>query len=157
MLKAIYKVRNGFGIVRSPLIESYEYPEDMRDHQGALKREYRHEGTKRVYEARWKYLADAFQELEEQNLDAQVEWGSEFRQTIIPLRKCRAQLKYAIESMLDREKNPEDYEDMTAEDKAEERSILYESGEDSDFDKLTPQINIAIKQFEDKLRPLIKG
>ena len=44
----------------------------------------------------------------------------------------------------------------SVEEKAEERSVLYHIGEDSKHDKFTPEINEAIQEFENWLRPHIK-
>ena len=128
----------------------------MTDSFGHLKRDHDYEGTAHVYDARWKFLAEAFQELEEQNLDAQVEWGPEFQEVIVPLRKCKVELQIAIQNMLEAKKNPHDRRSLSREERAEERSTLYHIGEDSKHDKFTPEINAAIELFEKKLRPHIK-
>jgi hypothetical protein len=156
VLKAVYKVRSAFNHVRNPAIYQYEYPEEMRDHDGHLKQEHYYEGTLHVYENRWKHLSEAFQELEERNLDAQVEWGPEFQDVIIPLRGCKAELQIAIENMLEGKKNPHERRELSREERQEESSILYHIGKNSRHDKFTPKIDEAIKEFEKRLRPLIK-
>lgn len=155
VLRAAYKVREAFKHVRHIAIYSYEYPEGMRDHHGHLKRENEHEGTAYVYEKRWEKLDEAFRELEEKHLEAQVEWGAKFQDVIVPLRTCRAELLVAIQMMLDRKKNPYDTAPRKAEEIAEERSVLYHIGEESKHDKFTPQINEAVDKFEHWLRPHI--
>lgn len=85
VLKAVYKVRDAFKIVRHPFIYSYEYPEKMTDHSGHLKSEYNYEGTLNVYEKRFEKLDEAFRDLEEKHFDAQVEWGAQFQEIIVPL------------------------------------------------------------------------
>jgi hypothetical protein len=42
VLKSVYKVREAFKHVRRPGIYQYEYPEEMRDHHGHLKKENDH-------------------------------------------------------------------------------------------------------------------
>lgn len=153
VLRSVYKVREAFKQVRSPMIMGYEYPEEMRSHTGHLKEEYRYEGTLRVYEERWKSMADAFKELEEKYLEALVEWGSKYQDTIIPLRKCRGELLMAIQDMVGRYKKPHEENWKKREEMAEEKSILYHLGNDSEFDKFTPEINAAIELFEQWLRP----
>lgn len=153
-LKSVYRVRDAFKHVRGPAIFSSEYPEEMRDHHGSLKKEYEHKGMLAVYEARWKFLAEAFHELEEKTLEAQVEWGPEFENVIIPLRQCKAELLVTIQMMLERKKEPESFEPMTREDSQKERAILYYH-DDSKYDSFTPKINAAILEFETKLRPHI--
>lgn len=155
VLRAAYKVREAFKHIRHIAIYSYEYPEGMRDYHGHLKRENEHEGTAYVYKKRWEKLDEAFRELEEKHLEAQVEWGAKFQDVIVPLRTCRAELLVAIQMMLDRKKNPYNTAPRKAEEIAEERSVLYHIGEESKYDKFTPQINEAVDKFEQWLRPHI--
>ena len=156
VLKTVYKVQRAFMVVRAPAILSYEYPENMRDEAGNLKREFDYEGTFHVYEARWKFLAETFQELEDQTLDAQVEWGPRFRDVIVPFRKCRHELQIAIEFMLRAKKFPNGRPRSSREELMEQRSVLYYLGENSVDDGFTKAINAAIDRFETELRPHIK-
>jgi hypothetical protein len=156
VLKAVYKVRRAFIVVRGPGIFSYEYPESMREESGHLKREYEYEGTAHVYQERWKILAEAFQELEDQTLDAQVEWGAEFQDVIVPLRKCRGELQIAIQELLKATKHPYVVRQGALQEQMQERSVLYYLAENSEHDKFTSEINAAIELFENKLRPHIK-
>lgn len=155
VLKSVYKVRDAFMHVRNPVIFSYEFPEEMRNYHGHLKHEDDYAGTAHVYMQRWKAMDEAFRELEEHHLDAQVEWGPEFQSVIVKLRACRGELLLAIQRMLERKKNPRDVPETTVEKRAEERSVLYHVGSDSEFDKFTPEIEEAIKDFERWLRPHI--
>lgn len=157
VLKSVYKVREAFKVVRNPAIYQYEYPADMTDYHGHLKREHNYEGTAYVYEKRWEKMNEAFRELEEHHLEAQVEWGSEFQNVIKKLRSCRVDLLIAVQQLLARKKNPDDVPQTTAEEKAEERSVLYHLGSDSKHDKFTPQIDEAISDFENWLRPHIRN
>lgn len=156
VLKSVYRVREAFKHVRNPIIYQYEYPEEMRDHHSNLKKEQDYEGTAYVYEKRWEVMVEAFGELEEHHLEAQVEWGPEFQDVIKKLRSCRIELLIAIEQMLERKKNPRERALTSAEESAEERSVLYHLGSDSKHDKFTPQIDEAINDFEEWLRPHIK-
>ena len=101
-----------------------------------------------------KYLEEAFKDLEDQTLDAQVEWGKEFQDVIIPLRKCRAELVMAIQDFLEAKK-PGGIHRATPEERIARDSKLYYVGENSEHDPFTPQINAAIDPFEKKLRPHI--
>lgn len=155
VLKSVYKVRDAFRHVRNPAIFSYEYPEEMRDYSGNLKPEKDYEGTLYVYEKRWEKMNEAFKELEEHHLNAQVEWGSEFQNVIINLRSCRAELLVEIQRMLDEKKNPRRV--IRDEESTEKTfSILYDRGSNKEFEKFTPKINDAVQEFEVWLRPYIK-
>jgi len=149
VLKAVYKVYRAFVYVRNPAIFQYEYPKEMTESWGHLKEEFYYEGECYVYDNRWKILTEAFLELEEQNLDAQVEWGTEFQEIIVPLRKCKGKLLNAIQNILETKKKNSQAPmcDIMA-----ERAILYYEKDD----KFTIEINKAIKLFENKLRPHIK-
>ncbi len=155
VLKSVYKVRGAFKHVRNPAIYQYEYPEDMIDHHGHLKRECNYEGTAHAYEKRWEIMHAAFKELEEHHLNAQVEWGSKFQDVITGLRSCRVKLHIVIQQMLERKKGLEFNQATTPEERAEERSVLYYGGEDSEYDKFTPEVNEAIDKFEKWLRPYV--
>jgi hypothetical protein len=154
VLKAVYRVRNGFMIVRSPGIYAYEYPKEMLNDSGYLKSECEYEGTLHVYQTRMKFLEDAFRDLEDQTLEAQVEWGKEFQNVIIPLRKCRGELVIAIQDFLESKKVGRMHE-STSEERKDRRSKLYYVGENFELDSFTPEINTAIESFEKKLRPHI--
>tara|TARA_R110001583_G_scaffold139368_1_gene291540 strand:+ start:249 stop:869 length:621 start_codon:yes stop_codon:yes gene_type:complete len=155
VLRSVYKVREAFKHVRHPAIMGYEYPEELTTHSGHLQDGSRYEGTAHVYQERWKKMDAAFSELEEQYLEALVEWGSEYQDKIVPLRRCRGELLMAIQDMLHRYKNPEEENWKNREVQANERSVIYHLGEDSKHDKFTPEINAAIKLFEDWLREYI--
>jgi hypothetical protein len=156
ILNAVYKVREAFKYVRNPAIFSSEYPKELLDKFGSLKKEFRFEGNVQVYESRFKVLQEAFIKLEELNIDAQVEWGSEFQYVIDPLRKCRAELLITIQDFLASKKENYDDRYKNALTKAEERSILYFIGPNSEHDKFTPEIDNAVLEFEKILRPIIK-
>lgn len=156
VLKSVYRVREAFKHVRNPAIHSYEYPDNMIDHWGHLKPEHDYEGTAHVYEQRWKFMDEAFHELEEKNLEAQVEWGPEFENLIHRLRQCRAKLLVTIRMMLDEKKNPHLYTGRSPQGRMEERDILYYDGDDIKDDTFTPKVNEGIRLFEEKLRPHIR-
>jgi hypothetical protein len=157
VLKSVYRVREAFKHVRNPAIFQYEYPADMTDHHGHLEGKHDYEGTAHVYEKRWEKMDQAFRELEEHHLAAQVEWGSKFQDVIKKLRSCRADLLIAVQQLLERKKNPREVPRTTAEEKAEERSVLYHLGSDSEHDTFTPQIDEAIADFERWLRPHVRN
>lgn len=51
-------------------------------------------------------MDEAFKELEEHHLNAQVEWGPKLQDKIVKLRSRRAELLVTIQQMLERKKNP---------------------------------------------------
>ncbi len=155
VLKAVYKVRDAFYHVRHLAIYQFEYPEDMRNYHGHLKSEHNYEGTAHVYETRWKVLIDAFRELEEHNLEAQVEWGDEFLEIVRPLRSCKTDLEIALQRFLESKKSSREEEGISKDEWKDIESKIYFYGKDSKYEKFQPQIDAAIKLFEDRLRPII--
>ena len=153
VLKAVYKVREAFNIVRNPVTFSYEYPEEMRGPHGNLEHAHDYEGTEHVYQKRWEYMARAFSELEDLHLIAQVEWGPQHQDVIRKLRGCRGELQIAIQDMLQQKKKPRAL--SKREMSREERSVLYDVGRDSKFGQFTREIDEAIADFEKWLRPKI--
>jgi len=104
-LRAVYKVRDAFIHVRHPATFSHDYPEGMTDKWGRLKGACSYKGLKYVYETRWKFMEEAFFELEDRNSEALVEWGFGKREYIVALRQCRSKLLMAIEYHLARKKD----------------------------------------------------
>jgi hypothetical protein len=145
VLKAVYRVRYAFWDVRNPAIWQYEYPKEMCDDFGNLKKEYRREGMLQVYEKRWKVLEDAFNQLKELHLEAQVEWEN-FQDVIWPLLKCRSELLVAIQEHVSTR-------DDLGNRGGQERSKIVWRTENDEF---TQKINAAVHEFEKRLWPVIK-
>jgi len=156
VLKAVYRVRTALMRVRAPMVMQYEYPEEMTTPSGHLKPECDYDGTKAVYQNRWKPLADALGELDEQNLDAQVEWEPGFQETIVPLRQCVIETQIAVSEMLERKQTSGEPDDRSKEEKKKDRAILYARGADHEDDQLSRDVDAAVALFEDRLRPHIK-
>jgi len=148
VLRAVYKVREAFKHVRNPVIYQYEYPEDMTSSSGHLKSEHIFEGNAHVYEQRWKVLHKAFVELEECFLEALVVWGSDYQDTIAPLRLCRGEVQMAIQHLLSKYRNPHEADWMNAEERKRQRAVIYYGGKESKYDTFTPEIDLAVQKFE---------
>lgn len=153
VLRSVFRVREAFKHIRHPSIYSFEYPQDLCDRSGHLAQEHKGKGTAHVYEQRWKKMDSAFSELEEKFLDALVEWGSENQEKIVQLRKCRAELLTEIQDYLSRLENPEQGTWKNKDEQKHERSVMYQSGPNSKYDTFTPEIESAVKELEDWLRP----
>lgn len=154
VLKSVYKVRDAFNHVRGNAIYQYEYPEEMRDHRGHLKKENEYAGTLYVYEKRWAVLAEAFRELEENHLLAQVEWGPQLKEIIYDLRGCKIDLQISIERLLDQKRGK--YTNSDNDDWKENMEVLYYHDPGSKYGSFTLKIQSALNKFEDMLRPHIK-
>lgn len=161
VLRAIYQVREGFKHVRDPLMSGYEYPKDTIGPNGMLIPEKEYEAFSHAYDKRWEVLKNALMELEEKHIEAQVEWGPENQAKIIGIRKCAKQLQFIIWDFLERKRKPDqerwrqentDPKEITKYDR-KQTSILYDHGPENEF---TQQINSAVIEFEEWLRPKVK-
>jgi hypothetical protein len=154
VLKAAFRVKIGFMVVRQSMMYFHEYPKEMCDEIGNLKSGQEFEATKYLYQNRMKVLLDAFKELENQTLEAQVEWGNEFQSVILPLKLCLGELIRAIQDYLQTLRK-DDQQELLLEERKNMRSKLYYVAENFDLDPFTTQINTAIERYEEKLRPHI--
>jgi len=146
LLKAVFKVKRAFAQVRNPAIFGFEFPNDEEN-------EYKK--TLFVYEKRWGVLVKAFEELEEHNLDARVEWGDEFEELIAPLINCRYELMLALSKFL-RNKKGEKVKDIAGDFQKwikEVDEVIYKTNDTDEFDV---NLNDAINKYETKLRSYIK-
>ncbi len=154
VLKAVYTVRDAFNYVRNNFIFSYEYPEEMLDSSGYLKNGFKYEGNLHVYNKRLELLNEAFLELEEKHLDAQIEWGSEFQDVIKPLRECRGELLSAIRLYLEDLKQNTNIT-TSPEDKMDILKKVFFQEADSEHGDFTKKINDAVDKFYSRLQPFI--
>jgi len=147
VLKAVYKVRNAFIIMRNP-IDPFEYPDNLRAQPEPLTPEQKYQLNLHVYNQRRKIMYEAFEILEGQNINAQVEWGAEFQNLIYSLRDSRNKLYEAISSKLDsiedNQKLPEDI-----------KYIFYPKYDEANQDIFTNNINNTVAKYEKTLRPHI--
>ena len=144
ILKAVYNVRRAFRHVRVAAIWSFEYPKEMCDEFGRLKEEHRYAGTEHVYQTRWNILHETWGKLEEQLLEAQVEWEEFNEDSIVPLWQCKQELRAVIHDHLEVIRYPYERRTRSPEERAKEDSVLYYGGENSKHDKFTPVSNAAI-------------
>ena len=152
VLKSAYRVQRSINHVRVFVIFQDEYPIEMLDYNGNLKKEYYYEGTKYVYQKRCEVMTEAFNVLEEHFLDALVEFGIENQNVIEKLRSCKAEIIIAIDQKLAQLKNPSDYVQLNTED----QSILSYRGVNDKDNKFTLQINDSILEFDKWLKRYIK-
>jgi hypothetical protein len=143
VLKSVYKVREAFKIARNPGI-SYDNPRSgIQDY----------ENSNHIL-AVFNSFEETFKTIEERYLDAQIEWGDEFKDTINPLRECRFEFLKNIFLFYDYKKFPES-QNLSKEQLSEIRSIIFSNiGIPDSFED---KINKAIEMFEIKLRPHIGG
>jgi hypothetical protein len=157
LMRSVYQTRRAFSIVRNPMMHGYEYPEDMRQ-QFDVTPQIEAERTMHAYAKRFEALDRAWKTLQEEVLEAEVEWGTDtkFRDLLNKMWGFVVDLQFAVQWTIERKRSPRD----PAPDylkRAEARSVLYELGPDSKYDSFTPQLDELVRDFEKATRPYIDG
>jgi len=153
VIKALYKVKDGFNAVRSAAIWTSEFPEVIQgESRSRLSDTEERKAHTHVYQNRWNCLTEALRELDIEALDAEVIWGQDIEQLMQEIRACRNELQVAIKQYL-------------ASITSNQKEANYDAdmklvGKVSDFDgsndEFSKKIESAIKALEDKMRPHLK-
>jgi len=141
-LKAVYKVRDSIKYVRNPFISIEEmtraYDEnDIKDPDFSDNRK----TNRAVYSIRWKKVIDAKTELDVELLEAEVMWGKKAVDIISDFNAQITKLYVSLKMFLEERNIRPD------------RDIIYDLG---DEDKFNPELNVAIVQIEELLKPHLK-
>lgn len=153
VLKAVYRLRDAFIKLRLQGIYVYEYPENVLDENCQFKSGDKFEAIDYVYTQRLKVFEEPMMELEDEYLNALVEWGDDFKDKIIPVRECIVDFRIALSTYLDSIRNDRPKTDLSSDERKEMNGNLYFSGTERDL--LTPKMNEAVRGFEQFLRPKI--
>jgi len=150
VLKAVYKVREAFIIVRSPWI-SYVKQDNPNDPSRYATQKLHYNNPNHI-DTVMKSFEEAWAALEEQNLIAQIEWGSKFQDQdmINPLRECKNDFLTNSTIYYDCETD----DSINPEYKNESKAIIYRNHHNSD--DFTLKIEEAIAKFVNFLRPLVE-
>ena len=153
-LKAVYEVRSAMAFVRNPFQSSVEISLAMEeagiegnpnsDPEISLK------SQEAVYQRRWQKVQNVYLDLESIFFEAETLWGKEVEAVFVPFRACIATLSVNIKKYLRELKVPT--KNFESERKTED--IVF-SG-DSDNNHFSKQIEEAVKQIEDFLKPHLR-
>lgn len=150
VLFSVYEVREDFIFVCNLFRGGYEYSEDPENPttwDWDLSDEDKYKRELNLYQNRWKKMVNTFTKLENKNLEAIVEWGTDYKEVIFELRKCKSTLQNAIHHSLQRKLKPLTLE-MPIELDYDKRSVLdFQGGATNMDDLFTLEIDSAIKRI----------
>lgn len=156
ILKAVYRVREGFRHVRNPGMFAYEFPEDLQEESARLDPENRQRAIGYAYKKRFEVLDESFKELKDLSLEAEVEWGPELNEATEKIRACRGELLTTIHRYVWAELNPKaEVLNKTEEGDRRRNAVLYEQDGEGDQD-FSEEIADAVAEFESRLRPHVE-
>lgn len=155
LLYAVYKVRDGFCHVRKAFISVAEFPKanDGDTPINTSSQEGKFKATSFAYQNRWEVLVTATRELESEMTQAQVFWGTQFGDLMMPVRECSNSLRIAIENRLRSILGENVYTDN--DERTAERQVLDCMGKLSK-DPFGQKIQNALKPIEEMVRPHLK-
>lgn len=155
-LKGVFRVRDSFRIVRSPMMYP---PVQESDPNGALsdrQKQFRQDQRKE-YGRRLQELQKSWSELEVEVLEAEVLWGESAKDAVKPLRECIAELATTIAEYFWLN-DPPAYAtvDRNAERVARVDRTIYHISEDPTKDEFWGKILQAVKVAEKFIQPKLK-
>jgi len=157
LVRATYKVRDAIAWVRNPLQITAEIDQAIQEANiegdRTKDRKVNARIQEAVYKKRWQNVLEADTELDSVLLEAEAIWGTSVKEKFEPLANCMGNLSMAIGYYLHRLNNPKialDEKEFWKED-----HILndYIGQEDNFF---SDEINAAVRQVEDFLKPYLK-
>lgn len=154
-LRAVLRLRNAIGVVRFFSISTGEMVHLMRESQ-----EQRAENDPEkdqayaaiaAYESQWKAVVEANSDLQIAALEAEVVWGREPIDLLVPLRKCVNELHWAIDVYLrERYRDSRDRDDKLY---ADVLSVIFWASDDPTKDAFSGKVNGAVSAAEQFVRP----
>ena len=155
VLRASYRVRDAITTVRHPFMSSGEQAAALAEQTsdtaptGDAAEDHRR-AMAAAYNARWRGIVDALQELDVARVEAEALWGPDAAECCAPLRKCIGRLRWALEERLsDRTGYPEElYREI--------QSTAFSTSDDPEKDAFSASVKDAIAQVEAFVRPKLK-
>ena len=156
LLTNTYRLRDAVAIVRAPFISAAEMdsppaeseyaktPSGMRYHQEAT-----------AYQKRFAFVDEAKATLRGDLLEAEILWGKPVRESYNELFRLIGTLAVTIQMHLIDVRAGHD--DLTGEEHAEKRSIMYETGIlGKGKDSFNEKLRLALDQIEGLIRPALE-
>lgn len=155
VLRALLRVRDEIGVVRSPVISGGEFWAAFKEAgleapEGSVSAGTK--GSELVYDRRWRRLVTAVTELEAELLEAEVLWGAGSRAPEAELRKCVAELFAAVSMHARMLSSPSPSSSLTSVVDGQFRT-LYRVHSDADPDIFGQRVDKTVTAFEGLLRP----
>ncbi len=155
LLRAIYKLRDAFAVVRNPIMWANEFVPPPPDFKGDAEDE-RFYGMAAAYEKRWDHVVNARRELDAELLEAEVLWDGGVHERFKKLLQLQQELLVNLNAHL-RSQNPRTppaTRESTYEALRKRREVLYADG--SPDDEFAKDLASALKVVEDHLKPHLK-
>lgn len=160
LLRCVYKVRDEIRSVRNPAIFPGEFVEASTEagiEHDSSKPGFSHEQTRAVYHRRWRRLVDAISDFDVELLEAEVLWGQEITEQMLPLRQCINKLGININRLLDSgDPNIHRRRALSRKHQEEMSAVIYEVSTNPAEDEFTAEVNAAIDPIEKFIRPYLK-
>ncbi len=155
LLRAIYKYRDAFSVVRHPAMWGGEFsavPDGFSGSQELAE----HLGIVGAYEKRWQHVLDSRSDIDRELLEAEILWDSSVKERVRPLFELQGELFATLHAYLqsrdprrsERERNS--YADIYA----KRLDVLYETGHIDD--KFSRDVCAAILSIEEWLKPRLR-
>jgi hypothetical protein len=155
LLRATYKLRDAFAVVRNPIMWANEFVPPPPDFKGDAEEE-RFYGMAAAYEKRWDHVVKARRELDAELLEAEVIWDSGVNERFHRVLQLQQELLVNLNAHL-RSQNPRNSpatRQSTHEAFRNRREVLYADG--SPEDEFAKDLALALKAVEDHLKPHLK-
>lgn len=153
LLRSGYRVRDALRWVRNSMMSSSEIYEALKgkghSDEEIQARKFDLPIDEIVYQSRWQKVQDAFADFGLESLEAEVLWGSETKQQLIPLRECVSKLRRALMRHLRDGKGGRPQ--LSPEKRNELDKLIYDDVDEDD--EFSQEIDAAIKAIETLARP----
>ena len=155
LLRSTYKYRDGFSIVRHPVMFSGEYP-PLPDGFKGTREEERYHGLSGAYSKRWDRLQEARRELDAELLEAEVLWDAAIRERYVKLFKLQGELFSVVSCYLSacNPRSPDAAREADENFLRDRRDALYETNLPED--EFSRQLRAAVMDVESILKPHLR-
>lgn len=153
LLMDLYRLRDGVGHVRNPVMLGTEGGENEQDHDLDFAQK-NHRAKVRAYEKRFSTVDEVRARLSTSLLESEAVWGDEVKLLFIPIFELLQELLLNVRTHLI-SANPDEDDDRRESYLtilSNRRDVLYESSEDGD-DAFKSDFDAALCSIEDYLRP----
>ncbi len=155
LLRATYKLRDAFAVVRNPIMWASEFVPPPPDFKGSADDEWFY-GMAAAYEKRWEHVVDARRELDAELLEAEVIWDRQVHDRFKNLLQLQQELLANLNAHLRAQnpKNSPEVRESTYDSIRKRRKVLYADA--SPEDEFAKDLLLALKEVEEHLKPHLR-
>lgn len=140
-LRAVYKIRDAIKFVRNPFIPIEEINAALKERGNDESPANHNESTRAVYSLRWKKVVEAGSDLDIELREAEISWGRGAVDIEKDFEGCINTLFVSLKMFAE-------FEDVPP-----ERDIIYDSGEEDEYNK---KLKAAMLKIENYLTPHLR-